>query len=257
MRIDCEVSLCDRSRFTYAWMERAAPHMQRDFSIEDIGLILGRNRFAGAVVTGLLPEESGETDWLLTLTGSHPVALGVMTAVTSPEQWDRWQQNAAFLGVARAPAAAARELERRGLACTMDPSSAAAALDAAPDLRVLVRATAGRRQFGDADEFARWRELMAPLETAPVSVMISGLIDDAGPEQWRADTYRPWVQHLLSRFGPVRIIYGSGWPLCMYSGTWKEELACFTQALGAQSMETRELILGKNGANWFGLSYTE
>jgi predicted TIM-barrel fold metal-dependent hydrolase len=34
----------------------------------------------------------------------------------------------------------------------------------------------------------------------------------------------------------------------MHTGTWKESLAAFTQALGAQSMETRSRILGENAA---------
>ena len=267
MRIDSEVSLCDRARFVYPWMESAAPHMRRDFSIEDIGLILARNRFSGAVLTGLLADEPAETDWLLelaALSGPAGLARGVMTAVaSSPALWDRWQQRhqppwgPALLGVAQAPLAVARELASRGLRCTMDPATAVAALEICPDLRVLVRATAGQRFPADG-ALDEWRETMAPLESARgVSVLISSLINEAGPAGWQAGTYRPWVQHLLARFGAERILYGSGWPLCMHSGTWKEELACFTQALGAQTIETRELILGKNAAQWFGLSYTE
>lgn len=258
MRIDAEVSLCDRARFSYPWMAASAPHLQRDFSAEDIGLILARNRFAGAVLTGLLPDEPAETDWLLGLMDAHAVVRGVMTRSMSPSDWDRWQSNAGFLGVAQASAAMAPELASRGLRCTMDVSSALAGLEAAPELRVLVRATAGQAFSGGESALVEWRELIAPLASADgVSVLISSLINDAGPDGWRADTYRPWVQYLLARFGAERIIYGSGWPLCMHSGTWKEELACFTQALGAQTLESRELILGKNAAQWFGLSYTE
>jgi len=43
-------------------------------------------------------------------------------------------------------------------------------------------------------------------------------------------------------------MYGSGWPLSMPHATWKESLACFTQAMGAQTMDDRALILGDNAA---------
>jgi len=88
-------------------------------------------------------------------------------------------------------------------------------------------------------------------------VKISGLINEAGPEGWRADTYRPYIQHLMAVFGPKRLMYGSDWPNCMHTGTWKESMAAFTQALGAQSMETRSLILGENAAEFYRIMLTD
>lgn len=257
MRIDCDVSLCDRSRFHYAWMAGAGPQVQRDFSADDIGAILARNRFAGAIVSAQLADPA-ETDWLLGLASRRPELIrGVLGGSADPANLDAWCAQDGFLGVARADPAAAPELAARRLACTMDPVAAAHALDAAPGLRLLVRATAGLPSSFDQSAFETWRTNMQPLESAGVSVVISGLINSAAPDTWRAETYRPWVQHLLERFGPARVMFGSDWPFCMRCGTWKEQMACFTQALGAQSLETREQILGNNAARWFGLRYTE
>lgn len=260
MRIDAEVSLCDRARFTYPWMDRAPAHLQRDFSIDDIALILSRNRFGGAVLVGQLPGEPAETDWLLDIAARHPIVVGVLTASPSPRDWDRWQANPAFLGVSCAPASAARELASRRLACTMNVADAITALDAAAPggLRLLVRATAGQ-SFAIAPAFESWRTQLAPLVSPQLTVplLISGLINDATPGAWRSETYRPWIQHLIAHFGPARLVYGSGWPFCMRCGTWKEELAAFTQALGAQTLESRELIFENNAAIWCGLGYTK
>jgi L-fuconolactonase len=82
-------------------------------------------------------------------------------------------------------------------------------------------------------------------------MQVDRLLNFAGAEGWRADRYRPWVQHLLSRFGPGRVAYGSGWPLSMPHATWKESLACFTQAMGARTMSDRELILGENALKFY------
>jgi predicted TIM-barrel fold metal-dependent hydrolase len=60
---------------------------------------------------------------------------------------------------------------------------------------------------------------------------------------------KPFVPWCLARFGPARMMWGSHWPYCMNPGggqiaIWKESLAAFTQALGAQPLESREWILG-------------
>jgi hypothetical protein len=64
-----------------------------------------------------------------------------------------------------------------------------------------------------------------------------------------ADAMKRLVPRCLSLFGPERMMWGSRWPFCMDPGTggigiWKESLAAFTQAMGAQTMEAREWILG-------------
>ena len=83
-------------------------------------------------------------------------------------------------------------------------------------------------------------------------VKICGLINSAGAG-WQAATYRPFVQRLLERCGPARLMHASDWPHCMHTGTWKESLAAFTQSLGAQTIEVRSQILGGNAARHYRL----
>jgi hypothetical protein len=85
-----------------------------------------------------------------------------------------------------------------------------------------------------------------------VVVKISGLITDA-PTAWSAGQFAPWVQGALSAFGAERVMYGSDWPSYLPVGTWKESLAAFTQALGAQTMETREHLLGATARRFYRL----
>jgi predicted TIM-barrel fold metal-dependent hydrolase len=70
MRIDAGVGFVDRTRFHYPWMEGASPHMNRDFTPDDLWRILSRNRFEGAVARPLLgtPEER---QWLRELRAGH------------------------------------------------------------------------------------------------------------------------------------------------------------------------------------------
>jgi L-fuconolactonase len=64
---------------------------------------------------------------------------------------------------------------------------------------------------------------------------------------------RPYVQHALRLFGPGRLMFGSDWPNGLPARTWKASLATFTQAIGAQSIETREQILGGTAARFYGI----
>jgi len=236
MRIDCAAGLCYRSKFTYSW----GPG--RDYTAEDLAPILARNKFEGAIL-GALTDDPGETDWLLELAGRHSWIQGVLTQVPD---WQRWQGHRRFLGVESPSPAGAVELAKRGLIATSWPAEAPKLLDAAPPLRLVVRATAGLSFVPEA--FGDWVRTMEPLKETAAIIQIDGLINFVGEGGWRAETYRSWVQYLLTTFGPARLMYGSGWPLSMPHATWKESLACFTQAMGAQTMDDRALILGDNAA---------
>lgn len=253
MRVDAATGFVDRSRFAHGWLAGAAAHMQRDFTPEQLWRILARNRFEGCVTAALL-DQPEEVDWLLGLASAHDFVLGVVGG-GGPADWDRWQRETAFRGVVlEAPdTEAAGEAARRGLAIEITGCAAAAKLaEDLPEAQISL-AHMGRPSWRPED-FAVWASAMEDLARAPnVYVKISGLINDAGPEGWRAATYRPWIDHLIGHFGPDRLMYGSDWPRCMHSGTWKEHLAAFTQAMGARTEEFREKILGGTAARFYGL----
>ncbi len=242
MRIDCAVSLCDRTQFSYSWVPG------RDYTAADLAPILARNRFDGAILIAQL-EDPAETEWLLGLGRQHDWVRGVMTRNQDQLEWDRWQRNALFLGVDSPSPSLASVLARRELICALPPADAIRALDAASDLRLAVRAMAGLA-FAEP-EFDAWALSLEPLQKSRALIQIDGLLNFAGPVAWQADRHRPWVQYLLKGFGPHRLSYGSGWPLSMPEVTWKESLACFTQCLGAQPMDDRSLIIGENAAKFY------
>jgi L-fuconolactonase len=64
---------------------------------------------------------------------------------------------------------------------------------------------------------------------------------------------RPFVARALALFGPDRLMFGSDWPHGLPEFTWKQNLAAFTQAIGAQPIEVREQLLGGTAARVYGL----
>ena len=102
------------------------------------------------------------------------------------------------------------------------------------------------------DHVGTGRGIAAPsLAQYPnVFAKISGLITDA-PTQWKAADFQPAVRAALATFGPERVMFGSDWPSYLPVGTWKEALAAFTQAIGPQTLQTREHLLGGTARRFY------
>ncbi|HSY38424.1 MAG TPA: amidohydrolase family protein, partial [Polyangia bacterium] len=59
-----------------------------------------------------------------------------------------------------------------------------------------------------------WRAHIAELARLPnVVCKLSGLVTEADPTTWTPTVLRPYVEHLLSCFGPGRLLFGSDWPV--------------------------------------------
>jgi L-fuconolactonase len=86
-------------------------------------------------------------------------------------------------------------------------------------------------------------------------VKLSGMITEASPNGWKREQIEPYLQHAVRLFGPDRSMFGSDWPVCLLaSPNWKGALAAFTQALGPQSEEFRDKVLGGTAANFYRLT---
>ena len=260
MRIDAAAGFVSRGRFAYPWLG-PAEHMQRDFTSEQLQRILIRNRFDGCLAVPLA-RASQDLEWLLDLAVTESWIKGVLGISASPGLWDSWQKRGPICGILLRPTefASVAEAARRGLACDLDVRTGdlhqvLRLAESHPEARLAVTHMA--RPSFQAEDFRPWAEAMEMLGCrSRVCVKISRLINEAGPGGWKADWYRPWVRHLLNVFGAQRLMYGSDWPQCMQTWTWKESLAAFTQAIGAQPMAARESLLGGTATEFYGLSTT-
>ena len=118
-------------------------------------------------------------------------------------------------------------------------------LDRHPDLGIAIV------HLGLPDGSDVWFRAMERAAQSPrVYVKASGLIT-AFPKPWSAQAVRPYVQHALAVFGPRRVMFGSDWPACLPDSIWKETLAIFTQAIGPQTAETREWLLGESARAFY------
>jgi L-fuconolactonase len=221
--------------------------------------ILKRNRFDATIAVTKL-ETVEDTRWLLEQSAQHDFIAGVVGWADPadpglPGLLDDYQRYPKFRGLVCSspanPPAGLAELDRRGLSLDLHPHLAAVPQIAEryPGLRIVIDHL-GRPSLAAAP-FEQWARALEEAARAPnVYGKISGLSSDA-PSRWRAEEFQPHVRHALRVFGPARLMFGSDWPSYLPVGTWKEALAAFTQAIGAQTLETREQLLGATAARFY------
>jgi L-fuconolactonase len=79
-----------------------------------------------------------------------------------------------------------------------------------------------------------WASQITDLAARPnVSCKVSGLVTEAGPD-WRPAQIAPYIDHLLDRFGPGRLMFGSDWPVCTLAASYGQVIALARDALGSR-----------------------
>jgi predicted TIM-barrel fold metal-dependent hydrolase len=81
-----------------------------------------------------------------------------------------------------------------------------------------------------------WRANIQAIAKFPnIFCKISGLVAYADPHHWTAEDLRPYVDHAIECFGWDRVMFGSDWPVCTLSASyrqWVDALASLTHGAG-------------------------
>jgi len=196
------------------------------YPLDHLGSILKRNRFEGSILIAdeLLPAPD------------FVQGIVIRTGRIEPHLLDEWQRDARFRGVYCAGVPEhLEELERRNL--TLDTDLAAVPWIAARHPRLRIAFLPPAEVKAAAVEAASGFPM--------VCAKLAGLFATSAP--------RHFVQHALAVFGPHRLMFGSDWPSSLPDHTWKENLAIFTQSIGAQPIEIREELLGGTAARFYAI----
>jgi predicted TIM-barrel fold metal-dependent hydrolase len=81
-----------------------------------------------------------------------------------------------------------------------------------------------------------WRANIQAIAKFPnIFCKISGLVAYADPHHWTAEDLRPYVDHAIECFGWDRVMFGSDWPVCTLSASyrqWVDALVSLTRDAG-------------------------
>ena len=199
--------------------------------------ILKRNRFDAGILVS-------EACWPAQ---EFVKAVIVRTGTLDPRALDEYQRQPKFRGICyelaagEVPAGFA-ELEQRAISLDL-----AAGLELVPRIaESFPRLRIALDHLG-APFSGDWAQrLAAAAQYSNVFCKLSGLTRIAPSPV-------PYVRHALAVFGPGRLMFGSDWPNSLPEYSWKAALAAFTQAIGAQTVEIREELLGGTAARFYAL----
>lgn len=98
-----------------------------------------------------------------------------------------------------------------------------------------------------------WELGMARLAEKPqIFCKLSGMATEQGPG-WQASTLQPVCDHLLSTFGPRRLMWGSDWPVLELVGSYTQWFEAAQQMLSGLSDEDRDWVMGKTATQFYSL----
>jgi predicted TIM-barrel fold metal-dependent hydrolase len=258
--VDTHQHLWDKELFHYAWLE-PLPKLDRSFRLSDYhdatrGLDIEKtvfvecdideslmmdevlyilrmahdsaNRIAGVVASGR-PERDGFESHVEAL-AAHPKVKGVRRILhTGPDEVG--QGNMFIENVAR--------LGEYGLSfdiCVLARQLPVAInlVSKCPDVAFILDHCGVPDVKGHA--LHPWRDHIRELSKfANVVCKVSGLVAYGDPANWKAEDLRPFVDHVIESFGWDRVMFGSDWPVCTLTASykkWVETLLGLTHSAG-------------------------
>jgi L-fuconolactonase len=267
MRIDAHHHLWALARGDYGWLTPALAPIYRDFDLSDLAPLLSVGRIEGTILVQAAPSEA-ETLFLLDIAEKAELVRGVVG----------WTDFDATDGVARIEALAARKLLvglrpmvqdiadddwliRPGLAPLLTAMTRHGlvfdalvlprhlprllqVIDRHSDLQfVLDHCAKPHLATGD---IAEWKRHVAEIAKRPNMVCkLSGLVTEAGPD-WQLADLRPAVDHVLACFGPLRLLWGSDWPVVDLAGGYAKWLDAAETLLADLSSSGKADVFGGN-----------
>jgi L-fuconolactonase len=103
----------------------------------------------------------------------------------------------------------------------------------------------------DAAGFAFWAAGMARIAAdSGAFCKLSGLVTEAG-EGWTVETLQPYAAHVLSVFGPARVMWGSDWPVCLLQADYAQWHDTAQALCGALSDADKAKVFGGNALAFY------
>jgi L-fuconolactonase len=271
-RIDAHQHFWQIARGDYGWLTPALGSIHRDFGPDDLAPLLAHHGIVRSILVQAAPTEA-ETRFLLEIAAETPFVAGVIgwcdfDAADAPRRIAALAADPLLLGLrpmvhdiddagwlarpALAPAFDAMIAHGLVFDALLKPQhipATLALLGRHPALPVVID-HAAKPDLVSGD-LAAWRDGIATLAAHPqASCKLSGLVTEAAAD-WRPETLRPVVEHLLATFGPERLIFGSDWPVVTLRADYARWFETANELLAGCSGSERDAIFGGNAARLY------
>lgn len=275
MIFDTHLHLIDRTRLRYPWLE-ALPPLDRDWDYDSYCATAARLGITDVLHMEVDVAEAdidAETAWIAALMARPGSPLRGAISAARPESagfaaWLERVDRRVVRGVRRVLHVVPDEVSQTPLfrenirrlgeaglpfdICMLQRQLplAAALVDACPGT-TFVLDHCGVPDIAGGD-FDGWAAQIAKLARRPnLHVKLSG-ITAYGPADWTAETLRPYVRHVIERFGPARVVWGSDSRVCTLQSSLPEWVAVTHLLLADLAPAERAAILQGNARRlWF------
>jgi L-fuconolactonase len=280
--IDTHAHVWDVNAPWMAWLAQrpaAWDVVRRSFAWSEL-----RDELDGAGVSDVVLVQAGtsteETRMLLGFAARQPSVVGVvgwvtLTSAAAAEagldsldvdgdgklvgirSLHRWEPDGAILSAPRAVDAYELLAERRlpldlFLNDHTELSLAISIAERAPGGRYVIDHL-GRPPIGDRSAFAAWADSMTALSELPnVYVKYSGWATLVG--RTLAAEVRPFIDHVLERFGSERVMYGGNWPVALLGGSYRDTFLATLDAVADLPEADLANVLGRTATDCYGLA---
>jgi len=272
--IDAHQHFWKLARGDYGWLTPDLAPLYRDFLPGDLDPLRRAANIEASVLVQAAAT-SDETRFLLEIAEATPWVAGVvgwvdLEAPDAADQLAALAERPVLRGIRPmiqdiadpdwmlspaldAPLRALPELGLRFDALVKPPHLAnlARLLERHPGLRVVI--DHGGKPDIRAGVFQGWAEDMTRLaRDTDCCCKLSGLVTEAA-QDWTDEALRPYVDHLLERFGPERLVWGSDWPVVELAGGYAAWRAASLRLLRGLDASARAGVLGGNARRFYGL----
>ncbi|QMU57417.1 MAG: amidohydrolase family protein [Boseongicola sp.] len=266
-RIDAHQHFWALERGDYGWLTPELKTIYRDFLPNDLAPLLANHGINGTVLVQAAPTVA-ETCFMLSLADETPFIKGVVGWVdfedpAAPETIADLAADDALVGLRPmiqdiedvdwmlrddlAPVFQAlinNDLTFDALTLPPHLPNLKTLLSRHPDMRVVIDHAS--KPFIRDQITEGWAQDMTDLAgSTSAYCKVSGMVTEAA-ENWTTEDLKPYVDHLLTCFGPDRLIWGSDWPVCTLAATYDQWAKSTTSLLEGLSPDEIAAIMGGN-----------
>ncbi|WP_029042617.1 amidohydrolase family protein [Cucumibacter marinus] len=266
-RIDAHQHFWRLERGDYGWLTPEFGPIYRDFGPDDLAPLLKQHGIAGTVLVQAAPTDA-ETDYLLGIADGndmvrgvvgwvdfeaedaverlrdlarHPKFVGVRPMIQDIPAED-WMLNPAFAPVFEAIAELGLVFD--ALVLPRHLTHLDTLIKRHPQMTVVIDHGAKPEiATGRLDVWATDMVRLAAHENCHCK--LSGFVTEAG-EDWNVEQLAPYVAHILSVFGPERVIWGSDWPVMTLAAAYEDWVTATDVLIAGLHAAERAAVLGGN-----------
>mgnify|MGYP000586338586 CR=1 FL=1 len=276
MKIDSHHHLWQYSSTEYGWIDDSMPVLKANFLNEELQSQLKANDIQGSVVVQAR-QSMEETRWLCEIAQSSNVIKGVVgwidllsdnleqelltlktqTKLKGFRHVLQGENDADFMAnpkfIHGLTLLEKHDFSYDLLIFANQLPAAINMLSQVPNLRVVIDHIA-KPDIKTTTGFKQWQQGMAQLAENPnVYCKISGLVTEADWDNWQPEDFTPYLNSVMTLFGPHRVMFGSDWPVCLLAATYAEVKSITQTGIETLSQSDQDNVFGHNAVRFYQL----